>query len=171
MPVNLSNIGRHKTVAALAKSILGGRAKADLLKQAEEALLRANPGLGEKDGLKPGAPIIVPDLSGPAGAEPAEFALPAEAMRLASAAAGAFASQAGAPLDALLKESADQASLLKKANVLAAIAERRPDLRTKMPQIVAEIEAEANRAKEAAVKLRAAIAQMETLLPSLPSST
>jgi hypothetical protein len=171
MPVKLSNIGRQKSVAAIARAVFGGLGKADL-EQAEEALRRANPCLGKEDGLTPGAPIIVPELLGLEGAAPREgFSLPDEALRLVAAAAGAFTSQAGAPLDAILKDSADQAKLLKKADIVEAVAARRPDLRARLPQLAAEAEEEVKKAKEAAVKLRAAIAQIEKLLLPLPPPT
>lgn len=169
MPVKLSNIGRQKSVAALARAVFGELGKADL-PQAEEALVRANPDLLKEDGLRPGTPIIVPELPGPREAGPREgFQLPPEALRLVAAAAGAFASQAGAPLDAMLKESADQAKLLKKADVADAIAARRPDLRAQLPQAAAQAEEEVKKTKEAVVKLRAAIAQIEKLLPRAPA--
>lgn len=166
MPVSQSNIGRQQTVAGLVKTLFDVKGEPELQKRAEEALLRANPGLVEGE-LKPGTPIIVPDLRDPHTVRPGrETVLPAEAVRAVNAGAAALVDLAGARLDAALKEAVDSAKMLKTKAAADAIATDRPDLKGKLTAIAAEAEQEAKRATANVAKLRAAIARFKGAIPN-----
>lgn len=168
MPVNLTNIGRERTIAGIVKTLVGAKSDAEVRERAEEALLRANPGLGAEGGLKPGAPIVVPDLrvTRRPPHEP-EARPPGESIRILGPALEALARQVGAPLDAALKDAAESAKSLKTKAMADAVGAARPDLKGKLSAITAEVEQEVKRAEEAAVKLRAAVGRMEGLIPTL----
>ncbi|MEA3028997.1 MAG: hypothetical protein QOG13_322 [Sphingomonadales bacterium] len=168
MSFSLSNIGRQKTIAGLAKAVFDVKGDPELQKVGEEALLNANPGLAEEGGMKPGTPIIVPQLRDPLAPGPDRApVLPPAAVSAVRAAAAA--DLAGAPLDAALKEAVDGAKMLKTKAVADAIAAARPDLKDQLPAIAAEAEQEAKRAAEAVAELRAALAQLKGAVPDLPA--
>jgi hypothetical protein len=167
MPVDLTNIGRERTVAGLVKTLVGSKSEAELRDRVEQALLQANPGLGS-DGLQPGAPIIVPDLTDKRGESPEKAAGPSEdSMRVLGPAIDALAGQVGAQLDAALKDAAESAKSLKSKAVIDAITAARPDLKDALPTIAAEAEQEVKRVEETASKLRAAVGRIQEQVSSL----
>ena len=163
MAIDLTTIGRHKTIAGLAKAVFELKGGPELQARAEEVLLRANPALATEGGLRPGAPIIVPPIGLPGAGR--ESKLPAESIALVRRAAAALAEQAGAPLDAALKEATERAKSLSAKPTIEAIVAARPDLKEQLPAIAAAAQEEAKSAAEAAANLRDAIGRIEGSIP------
>lgn len=66
MPTRIAKIGREKTIATLAKRIyaIEGSDSAIRQRQAEKALLAANPRLARREGFRSGAAINIPKVAG-----------------------------------------------------------------------------------------------------------
>lgn len=66
MPTMIAKLGREKTIASLAKRMyaIEGRNAAKMQRQAEKALLAANPRLSKKEGFRVGAAISIPRITG-----------------------------------------------------------------------------------------------------------
>jgi hypothetical protein len=165
MAITHATVGRQRTIGGLAKAVFDVKNDPELQKRAEEALLRANPGLKD-GGLKPGRPVIVPEL--PELRQRKHSALPNEAVRVVRDAAAAFTDQAAAPLDAMLKEEADNAALLKDPKIVALIVAAHSDLGAKLPEIAAAAANAANAAANVVAGLRDAIERIDPSLGVVP---
>ena len=66
MPLQIASLGRERTIATLARKVynITGRNSARLQRQAEAALLRANPQLKTTEGFASGAAVLVPNIEG-----------------------------------------------------------------------------------------------------------
>ena len=66
MPTMIAKLGREKSITTLAKRLyaIEGRNAAKMQRQAEKALLAANPRLSKKEGFRIGAAINVPRITG-----------------------------------------------------------------------------------------------------------
>ena len=164
MPVRHAVVGRHRTIGGLAKALFETGSDPDLQKRAEEALLRANPGLAAEGALVQGRPIVVPELGGarpkapdlPPREEPGPAAPPAAETLVGR-------------IEAAAKEAAERVKMLKRESTLQAIAKAHPELREKLPEIVAAVERNAARAKQAAKNLREAAARVEAAVEAAQS--
>ena len=136
MPTATARIGREKTLRTLAERlfVVDGPDKADRLRRAERALLRANPALAAEDAFHAGAVVVVPSDTGlathprveRAAGDPDGLLLETRArLRLAATTArGGFAlaeKRAGAAL-AQLGDSAFVRKLREASREAAALA-------------------------------------------------
>ena len=66
MPTQIATLGRERTIATLARKVykITGRNSVRLQRQAEAALLRANPQLKTTEGFANGAAVLVPNIEG-----------------------------------------------------------------------------------------------------------
>jgi hypothetical protein len=117
----LITVKNEKSVRELAERVYGSSSAASL-DRAEKALLRANPQLRTATGLRTGAVISVPAVSGLAVRADATASDPLEAMRgaLAGAATG-YGEHLAKSLDARAGELDAQEKLLKTKEIAAAI--------------------------------------------------
>jgi hypothetical protein len=165
MPIRIATIGRQKSVATLAKALFETNGSPEALARAEEALVRANPGIAAEGAIKPGMRIFVPSGSafgpkaqaddGDGDAEPLVAVARANAAALDKLVAGSVAR--------LIEETKKGAGEVKE--VIGRLSASRPEFKELGAQIVKDAEAEAERMSQGADAVRAAIKQLTKDLP------
>ena len=161
MTIGTASIGRQRTLAGLAKTLFDLRGSAVTQGEAEAALLRANPHLGESGGFARGDTVIVPELAGAAPLAGTTLAAGdgGEPFGRIAAQFGELAAFATKALDAGLDAAKQSAATLQDRSFVAAAGKGRPDLLARLPEIqkAAKDDVEALAAQGAL--LRAALAQ------------
>jgi hypothetical protein len=157
----IARLGRQTTIRELARRLFPGQDDADGLRRAEEALVAANPALGDRVGFRPGAPVIVPDLGGRAARRSAgrETAEP-EAVLAALARSVEALDEAAA--DALAGEQRDAeaaAAVLRGPEAHGAMRRRHPDLVDQLPALADLLEERAKGADARMTALRSVIGE------------
>jgi hypothetical protein len=141
-----------KTLAGLVKSLIGAKQPREVQERAQKELLRANPGLGKEDGVKPGIAIVVPDLGAPlAAAEGSASPATTPGQAAADVAFAAVGSRLGASLAAAQEEA--QTLRLKRTQdaLLAAHSEL---TRERLDAIASQAEAEASQTAAVVMQFR-----------------
>jgi hypothetical protein len=168
--MRISTFHGEKTLAELTTrlyKISGTRSEAQL-KKAEEALLRANPHLGDFSELADGAPIVVPNVPGVKSGEedPAISTTPGEVAR---AAREAFAALRGAVESSIeLQDTQANAALeLLKSRELKAAATRDPAVKQQMEAALQATQADQKDAQASRDVLEAAFKELQDGLDQL----
>ena len=143
MPVKLVTVKRVSTVSGLAKSIFGLRNEPELQRQAEAALLRANPHLAGDTRLASGSTVVVPEVPGLSTTDDARRLpirpAPVDDLDRERLAKLAKATERLAVIAA--QDGETQRAELKKRDFTAALARTHPDLREKLPGIAEAVSA------------------------------
>lgn len=165
MAITFATAGRHKSVATLAKALFDTGDSPELQARAEEALLKANPGLAVEGGIKPGMPIVMPsgrDLTPKeAVTKNEDFADPLFAT--AARNAGLLGKLVAGPVAAAIEEAKKGAAEVKE--VAGRLAASRPEIKPLAAQIQKDAAAEADRMTKGAEAVLSALKQLAKDLP------
>lgn len=165
MPIRIATAGRQKSVATLAKALFETKGSPEVQARAEEALLRANPGIAVEGSIRPGARIIVPSEADlppkPSAADTDGDADPLVAIARGNA--KALNTLVSGPVAKLIEETKKGAGEVKE--VVGRIAAARPEIKALVAQIQKDAAAEADRMASGAEAVRAALRQLEKDLP------
>ena len=140
MPIMIGRINRERTLTGLARNVfrIEGRGSGERLRQAEEALLRANPWLVGPQGFQRGVTFIVPDVSGLRAsarvrtpeASTAEQVLGQLEERLQD-----LSRETKATLEASSQRAKQTLKNLSSSGIRKAIEAAAPDLKEQLPEI------------------------------------
>lgn len=165
MPIRIATVGRQKSVATLAKALFETKGSPEAQARAEEALLRANPGISSEGAIKPGVRVVVP--SGPEHAPKAlanDIDGDAEPLvAVARANAEALEKLAAGPVARLIEVTKKDAGDVK--GVVGRLSAFRPEIKELGAQIIKDAAAEAGRMSQGADAVRAAIKELANDLP------
>jgi hypothetical protein len=165
MAVRIATIGRQKSVATLAKALFDTKGSPEAQAQAEEVLLRANPGIAVAGAIKPGMRIVVP--TGPAlAAKPSADEIDADAEPLVSVAraqAEALEKHIDGPIARLIAETKKGAGDVKE--IVGRLAANRAEFKELGAEIIKNAAEEAARMSKGSDAVRAAIKALGKDLP------
>lgn len=166
MAVRIATIGRQKSVATLAKALFDTKGSPEAQARAEEALLRANPGIAVAGAIKPGTRIVVPtdpNLS----SKPADDDIDADTeplVAVARANAEALEKHIAGPVTRLIAETKKGAGEIKE--IVGRLAANRPEFKELGADITKNASGEAGRMTLNADAVRTALKALAKDLPA-----
>lgn len=166
MPLRIEIVGRHRTLAGVAKAVFDVGEQPEKLEQAVDALRRANPHLTDDSSVKAGMPLFVPEWrTGRPGVSTASGNSD-DLTGIARERAEVFASLAGRSLEEAVAAAKTRAEDARSDEMVHALQEARPDLAEHVQALQEGAAREVERLSAVAERASATIAAMVEALKS-----